>query len=231
MMMTDSERKWPPIPGDFEVKDPDGCVAVCTLGKKIQVPADYAIIGTCKTENIGIERIIVNVVSNPNIRFFILAGPEVPGHHTGQTLRSLYEYGVDEKTRKIINAPGAIPYIENVPLDAVERFRQQVELIDMLRNQNPEEIARAVQDAIPRNPGPLAEEPIWMTMEARSSARSRVGVTTSVNVLPELGLGLDINTSLLTSGEPKAMVCMHPASVVAEIKSDEKGTLLVCKEL
>ncbi len=230
-MLTDSERKWPPIPGDFEVKDPKGCVAVCTVGKKIKVPADYAIIGTCKTENIGIERIIVNIVSNPNIRFFVLAGPEVPGHHTGQTLHSLYEYGIDEKTRKIINAPGAIPYIENVPLNAVERFRNQVELIDMLRNQNPEEIARAVQNANQKNPGPINEEPIWVTMTAKSSQRPRIGIGTSVNVLPELGLGLDINTSLLTSGEPKAMVCTHPSLVITEIKSDESGTLLVCKEL
>lgn len=229
--MSEGERKWPPIPGDFEVKDPNGCVAVCTLGKKIKVSADYAIIGTCKTENIGIERIIANVVSNPNIRFFVLAGPEIPGHHTGQTLRSLYENGVDEKTRKIINAPGAIPYIENVPLDAVERFRNQVELIDMLRNQNPEEIAKAVQEAIPRNPGPINEDPIWVSMATKSSTHTKISTGASVNVLPEFGLGLDTNTSLLMSGDPRAMVCTHPSSVVAEVKSDEKGTMLVCKEL
>ncbi|MFW9927592.1 MAG: tetrahydromethanopterin S-methyltransferase subunit A, partial [Candidatus Thorarchaeota archaeon] len=104
------EQDWPPVPGDFEVKDPTKCVAVCTLGKKIEVDADYAIIGTCKTENIGIERVIINIISNPNIRYLILAGPEVPGHLTGRSLRALYHNGVDRETRKIIDAEGAIPY-------------------------------------------------------------------------------------------------------------------------
>ena len=73
------DTDWPPAPGDFEVKDPQSCIGICTLGKKIDVPSNYAIIGTCKTENIGIERVIINIISNSNIRFLILAGPEVPG--------------------------------------------------------------------------------------------------------------------------------------------------------
>ncbi len=225
------ERRWPPIPGDFEVRDPNACIAVCTTGKKIAVDAEYAIIGTCKTENIGIERILVNVVSNPNIRFFVLAGPEVPGHHTGQSLRCLYTNGVDEKTRKIVDAPGAIPYIENVPFEVIERFRKQVQLIDLLRVQDPETIAAAVREALPKNPGPYPDGPIWIDMKAKSASPQRIGLTSSVNVLPEFGLGLDPVTSLLSGEEPKAMISTHPSQIVAEVRTEHDGTVIVCKEM
>ena len=99
MNQNDNGKQWPPVSGDFEVRNPERPVAVCTLGKKIHVDADYSIIGTCKTENIGIERIIINVISNPSIRFLILAGPEVPGHHTGSSLSSLYHNGIESDTR------------------------------------------------------------------------------------------------------------------------------------
>ncbi|MHA2376023.1 MAG: hypothetical protein ACXAB9_07620 [Candidatus Thorarchaeota archaeon] len=72
MNKTNNSRPWPPVPGDFEVRNPLSCVAICTLGKKLHIEADYSIIGTCKTENIGIERVIINVISNPRIRFVIL---------------------------------------------------------------------------------------------------------------------------------------------------------------
>ena len=119
-----NDHEWPPISGDFEIGDPSHCVAICTLGKKIRVDTEYAIIGSCKTENIGIERVVINVISNPKVRYLILAGPEVPGHLTGRSMRALYQNGVDPETRKIIDAEGAIPYIENIPLEGIEQFRE-----------------------------------------------------------------------------------------------------------
>lgn len=60
-----------------------------------------ALAGTLQTENIGIEKIICNVVANPNIRYLILCGPESPGHLTGSALKALASNGIDEKMKII----------------------------------------------------------------------------------------------------------------------------------
>ena len=118
---------WPVASGDYVTGDPKGPVAVSSSGGhfKDDVAADLlsagaAIVGSCKTENIGLEKQIANIIANPNIRFYILSGPEVPGHVCGGTLKKLHEKGVDTESHKVIDAPGAIPFIENVPHEAVE---------------------------------------------------------------------------------------------------------------
>jgi len=47
------------------------------------VEAGAALSGTVQTPNIGFEKMICNIVANPNIRYLILGGPESDGHQTG----------------------------------------------------------------------------------------------------------------------------------------------------
>ncbi|TXT57562.1 MAG: hypothetical protein BAJATHORv1_10264 [Candidatus Thorarchaeota archaeon] len=226
-----SEKIWPPVPGDFEVKVPDGSIAICTLGKKIEVDADYCIIGTCKTENIGIERVIVNVVSNTNIRFFILAGPEVPGHLTGSSMRCLHKHGIDADTRKIIDAPGAIPYIENVPLEAVERFRNQVEFIDMMNTSNPDIIAAKVEELRSIETESYPDQPIWVEFKGDSAKKRAQEMRGSIALIPEYDLELEPFTSQIGGSNPLVIASTHPSRVGVEIRESESGTILVAKEL
>jgi tetrahydromethanopterin S-methyltransferase subunit A len=156
---------WPVATGDYEVGDPNGAVAVSSSGGhfKDDVAADFisagaAIVGSCKTENIGLEKQIANIIANPNIRFYILSGPEVPGHVCAGSLKALHAKGVDTESHKIIEAPGAIPFIENVPHEAVERFRQQVEMIDMLGVEDPGAIKAKIQECVSKDPGAFGEE-------------------------------------------------------------------------
>ena len=63
---------WPVINGDYIAGDPESPVAVACLASHIeQIPVDAgaAIAGPCKTENLGIEKMISNLISNPNLRF------------------------------------------------------------------------------------------------------------------------------------------------------------------
>ena len=107
---------WPVISGDYVVGDPESPVAVTTLASHIEAElTGAAIAGPCKTENLGIEKVVANIISNPNIRFLILAGAEVQGHITGQSIIALYENGADPDKKKITGATGAIPFVENVP--------------------------------------------------------------------------------------------------------------------
>ena len=125
---------WPVSKGDFRVGDATSCVCVVTLASEITPPDDMlgnvALWGTCKTENLGIEKIIVNIISNCNIRYVIIAGQESRGHFPGDTMFALYANGID-KNGRIIGSNGAIPFIENISEDGIARFVRQVQLIDM----------------------------------------------------------------------------------------------------
>ncbi|MBY8997509.1 MAG: tetrahydromethanopterin S-methyltransferase subunit A [Candidatus Thorarchaeota archaeon] len=226
-----SDHEWPPISGDFEVGDPSHCVAICTLGKKISVDTEYAIIGTCKTENIGIERVIINVISNPNIRYLILSGPEVPGHLTGRSLRALYQNGVDPETRKIIDAEGAIPYIENIPLAGIDQFREQVELIDMINTNDPVIIDGKAKELSSKNPGDYSKGAMWVEFKATSKKLPKRSMGADVILLPEYGVILESSSSLVTSQQPNAIVSDNPSSVIIEVQDDGTGTILYGREV
>lgn len=93
------------------------------------VESGAALSGTLQTANIGIEKIICNIVANPNIRYLILGGPESEGHKTGDAIRALFKNGVDERKR-IIGTTGLSAYLYNVPIEFIERFREQLTLVD-----------------------------------------------------------------------------------------------------
>ncbi len=85
--------------------------------------------GTLQTANIGIEKIVVNLISNPNIRYLILTGRE-SGHFPADALKALFEHGTDE-TGYILRTKAPTAILKNIPKSAVERLRQQIELIDL----------------------------------------------------------------------------------------------------
>ncbi len=121
---------WPPIRGDYVVGSPEGSVAVVTLASSLRAEG-ASLIGPCKTENLGIEKIVANVISNSNIRFLLICGIESKGHLPGNTLIALHRNGIDDAGR-IIGSKGAIPFIQNLPRDAIKRFQDQVTVIDKI---------------------------------------------------------------------------------------------------
>jgi len=152
---------WPVINGDYVVGDPESPVAAATLASHIeQIPVDggAAIAGPCKTENLGIEKMIANLISNPNIRFLVLCGSEVQGHITGQSIEALHANGVDPEKRKIIDATGAIPFIENIPDEGIERFQQQMEIVSIIDVEDAAAIQSKIKECIDKDPGAFEEE-------------------------------------------------------------------------
>lgn len=156
-------EEWPVITGDYIVGDPESPVAVATLASHIEeIPsaAGAAIAGPCKTENLGIEKVVANIISNPNIRYLMLCGAEVMGHITGQSIQALHENGCDDEKKKIIGAIGAIPFVENLPFDAIERFQKQVQIINLIDNEDGKAITNKVKELIEKDPGAWEEEPL-----------------------------------------------------------------------
>ena len=110
---------------------------------RLAVESGAALSGTLQTENIGLEKVICNVVSNPNIRYLVVCGPESPGHLVGDAILALAKNGLDERKR-IIGAGAPTPYLFNIPNEFVERFRNQVTIIDLVNEGSPEVLRQAV---------------------------------------------------------------------------------------
>ena len=161
-------RGWPPLPGDYRVVRYRAPVAVCTLnGAGLadrlaeKQPDGVAIVGTLHTENLGIERIIRNVLANPHIRFLVLCGEDTKqaiGHLPGQALVSLFEGGVDGQGR-IIGARGKRPVLRNVRRDQIDAFRHQVELVELIGVERESTVLERVRGCAARDPGAFTRTP------------------------------------------------------------------------
>jgi tetrahydromethanopterin S-methyltransferase subunit A len=154
---------WPPLPGSYKVLRYHASVAVCTLTDEKLLSSlaqsagpEIALIGSLQTENIGIERLVQNILANPNIRFLVVCGADSRksvGHLPGQSLVALAHRGMDENNR-IIDAPGKRPMLHNLSREAVEHFRKTVEVVDLIGNTEPAFILDAAIERAARNPGP-----------------------------------------------------------------------------
>ena len=159
---------WPVITGEYEVGNPESPVAVCTCGSHLHnadlIKAGAALAGPCKTENIGIEKMVANVISNPNIRYVVITGMEVKGHITGQAIEVFTQSGIDKEGR-IIGAKGAIPFIQNLDGPSIERWQSQVQAVVMLNTEDIGAITGKVKELASKDPGALDVEP--MTIEIK----------------------------------------------------------------
>ncbi len=154
---TNDLTNWPEVEGRFYVGNKNSSVAVCTNATVEGIDLDMekvAICGKCVTENIGIERIVQNVVANPNIRFLILCGKPSKGHFVEQAITALIENGVDnEKT--IIGAVGNMPHLKGLDIEIIERFRAQVEPINLNGETDSKIVMLAVEECLSKNAQPF----------------------------------------------------------------------------
>lgn len=153
---------------------------------RVGLESGAALSGTIQTESIGIEKLICNIVANPNIRYLVLFGPESPGHQTGDALLMLQENGVDER-RRIIGAKALTPYLFNLPTEFIARFREQVRMINLLDEGDPELLGRAVRCCFQEEPtsfrdytlcdpgayaeGPLSGQLTWRVTRPQSEPK------------------------------------------------------------
>lgn len=116
------------------------------------VEAGGALSGTIQTENIGLEKLVCNIVGNPNIRHLVVTGRESPGHSTGDAILKLLKNGVDERKR-IIGTQAPTPYLFNLPLEHIERFRKQIITgVDLLNTGSLERLRQAVWSCYQETP-------------------------------------------------------------------------------
>ncbi len=150
---------WPSVVGEYfvnEVVDKAAYVAISTLGSISLAqelaeakPRTLAIVGKTETENIGIGKIVKNIITNPMIQYLVLAGKETEGHLSGKTLLALKENGIDASGR-VVGSPGKRPVLRNVSAEDIKVFREQVQLINMIGCEDPAEIRARVEALSPK---------------------------------------------------------------------------------
>ncbi|MGE5664927.1 MAG: hypothetical protein ACM31I_11420 [Deltaproteobacteria bacterium] len=143
---------WPPLPGDYTVLDRNAPGAVCTLAAedlyeallKAPLPG-VALVGKLTTENLGIERLVRNIVANPRISWLLLCGTESRGHRAGECLAALAENSVDSEMR-IVGAPGKRARLVNLSFEEVEAFRRGVRVVSRIGLEDVGEIAGLAEE-------------------------------------------------------------------------------------
>ncbi|MFZ3382857.1 MAG: tetrahydromethanopterin S-methyltransferase subunit A [Candidatus Methanoperedens sp.] len=169
---------WPVVKGEYEAINPENPVAVTTCGSHLkgaaQLAAGASITGPHKTENLGIEKIVANVISNPNIRFMLVTGAEVKGHIAGEAIIMLHKNGI--KDNRIVGSTGAIPYIENLPEDAIKRFQAQIEIVDMIGTEDEGKIIAKIKELAARDPGAFEGEPMIIAVGEKEEVAEVGGV-------------------------------------------------------
>lgn len=170
---------WPPLRGDYSLGDPDSRIAVVTLASHLTAKGS-AIWGPCKTENLGVEKVVANLIANSNIRFLLICGDESKGHLPGDSIIALHKNGVDGDGR-IVGSKGAIPFIENLAKEAIERFQRQVVLIDRIGLVDEGEIEeivgeyRALSEPFPEPPMEVVKKRTMRPREGASSGDASFG--------------------------------------------------------
>jgi tetrahydromethanopterin S-methyltransferase subunit A len=81
----------------------------------------------------------------------VLGGPESEGHLTGEAMKALMENGVDEKKR-IIGTDAPHPFLFNLSMEMIERFRKQLSLIDIQFEGDPDLVRKAVWSCYQESP-------------------------------------------------------------------------------
>ena len=141
---------------------------------RMAIETGAALSGTVQTENIGIEKIICTVVGNPNVRYLVLCGEEVAGHQTGSAVKALLANGINEK-RTIIGSQALTPYLFNISLEAIERFRKQVTLVDLVGEMDSQVVVKAVWSCYQEEPTVFKEH-----MLRDPGAYCQTGITSRV---------------------------------------------------
>jgi tetrahydromethanopterin S-methyltransferase subunit A len=79
---------------------------------------------------------------------------------------ALHKNGV--KDGRVVGAEGAIPFIENLADDAIKRFQEQCELVNIMESEDTGVIVAKINELKGRDPGAFAADP--MVVEVKEAA-------------------------------------------------------------
>lgn len=135
----------------YRYNDSASAVAVSTLASDYEKfdLKHYAIIGSVYTENFGVQLALTNILKNPNIRYLILCGQE-SAHLAGDAFKALHENGISAfgPYRKIIGCKSPLPFIDDIPEEAIDLYQERITVVDMIGTENVEAIQAKIDECI-----------------------------------------------------------------------------------
>jgi tetrahydromethanopterin S-methyltransferase subunit A len=153
---------WPVTFGAYRLGDMDGSVAICTLASEALMDElaqtaspGVAIIGRVFTDNLGVEKMVTNLVANHRLRTLILCGTE-SRHRVGQTLMALHANGRDGEGR-VVGSEGPIPIVRSLSDKAVRIYREKMTVVDLRGEQDKAVILASARSFVSPGPAPWPE--------------------------------------------------------------------------
>jgi tetrahydromethanopterin S-methyltransferase subunit A len=125
---------------------------------------------------------------------------EVKGHITGQAVEAFTQSGIDKEGR-IIGAKGAIPFIQNLTPESIERFKSQVQAVMMMNTEDMGAITGKIKELVSKDPGALDVDP--MTIEIKEGGEEEEGAglrPMAAEIVEVRGRMRGINTAVTGSG-------------------------------
>jgi len=128
-----------------------GSIAICTnylspTEVYEEIPNDLrqhiCVLGSLVVNRDGAERMIVNSLAHPTLRYLILFGEEANTFQPSTNLLQALQFGYQEgrEGNYIKNGRGAAPQYPNVSSAHLEKFRQKVVVLPIYKHGNPSEI-------------------------------------------------------------------------------------------
>ncbi|RJQ54642.1 MAG: DUF4346 domain-containing protein [Nitrospiraceae bacterium] len=221
-----SNTSWPPVEGEYTVLDRSAPVAVSTLAS-VELeerlarlrPDGLCIVGKTETENIGIDKIVKNVISNPVITCLIVAGKDTDGHQSGGTLLALCKNGVD-KNMRVIGSKGRRPILKNITPSDVDAFRKQIQIRDMIGCEDTKAIVKSVRE-LSRKAAPAAAAS-GCGCGGECNTQSTAGTSVSLSFRKPLAA-----VSEITAKKFDKAVKLDKAGYFVIIPSKKSGNILV----
>ena len=219
---------WTVETGDYRLGNASGAVAIATLASEelykhfsdALCDENCSICGKVFTENIGIEKVVKNIIANRHIRFLILCGMEAKGHQTGASIKALHTNGLNEKGR-IADAPGKRPWVKTLTLAQVSRFQKQVEIVDLIGCEDVEIIEQTARELALRNQGAMPYEMIAEGVPhyvAGDKVKLKLDRAGFFIVHPKAETDLLLVEHYKNTGEPTCIIeGNEPAAICAEI--------------
>lgn len=215
---------WPLAAGSFTLGSVRSPVAIAVVGRarfKL-APHRYRILGHLRSANLWIEKIVVNIISNPGIRFLIICGRE-EGHLPGDALISLARNGVDGDMG-IVGTKAQLPFLSDLTPSAVDRFREQVRIVDLVDPKETEGIidwqdppfdldatrTEELEDAVNRcervDPGPYPAAPIRISLPEPLQSGTDAGTVLKEQVDRISGLMLRMPSEELSTSSDDVII-------------------------
>ncbi|MEJ2267604.1 MAG: hypothetical protein P8X70_00830, partial [Nanoarchaeota archaeon] len=103
----------------------------------------------------GLQGMVRNILGNPFIRYIILLGEEYSSKSEGDkiseltsanAIRAFFERGVNAD-RKIDGFENAVYFDKNIPLEMIEKIRQNIKLIDLNKTMPYANLSEKIQEA------------------------------------------------------------------------------------